>query len=238
MRGSEVSTSVVKWSVVGWSVVKVLVTKCLTLLEDIQIIWGLLLLWLFRLSILSYSLVPLFYHWIYGCVFRVIVFNFVNYVFLLLCLCILFVMYVLFCVFCFIVLFCVLFLCKRVMFNCHRMSTQLQLTNISYHIISYLVFRSGDLPCFFLRTTRSSFMKIQIVGFLETLVNIYQTTWRHIPAYNILLDIVFFGFLYWGHGSKSHRWASVSPSVQHGSPSSILTYNPFQSVAILFKRYM
>jgi hypothetical protein len=28
--------------------------------------------------------------------------------------------------------FCVLFVCKRVLYNCHRVATQLQLTNISY----------------------------------------------------------------------------------------------------------
>ena len=47
---------------------------------------------------------------------------------------ILIVMYVLFWVFCSIVLFCVFFVCKRVLYYCHRVSTQLQLTNISYHI--------------------------------------------------------------------------------------------------------
>jgi len=34
------------------------------------------------------------------------------------------------------VLFNVLFVCKCVLYYCHRMTTQLQLTNISYHIIS------------------------------------------------------------------------------------------------------
>jgi hypothetical protein len=47
---------------------------------------------------------------------------------------ILIVMYVPFCVFCFIVfLFSVLFVCKRVLYYCHRVSTQLQLTNTVYH---------------------------------------------------------------------------------------------------------
>jgi hypothetical protein len=68
---------------------------------------------------------------IYGCMFRRLLFNYVNYAFLLLCLCILNVMHVLFCVFCFIVLFYVLFVCKCVLYYCIRVSTQLQLTNIS-----------------------------------------------------------------------------------------------------------
>jgi hypothetical protein len=43
-------------------------------------------------------------------------------------------MYVPFWVFCFIVLFCVLFVCKCVLYYCHRLATQLQVTNISYNI--------------------------------------------------------------------------------------------------------
>jgi hypothetical protein len=81
----------------------------------------------------------IFYYCIYGCIFCILLFNFVNYVFLLLCLCIIMVMYVLFCVFCFIVLFCVLFMCKCVLYYCHRVSAQLQSTNISYMIIIFVI---------------------------------------------------------------------------------------------------
>ena len=69
--------------------------------------------------------------------FCMLLFNFLNYVFLLLRLCILIVMYVLFKVFCFIVLFHALFVYKRVPHYSHRVSTQLQLTNISYAWTAY-----------------------------------------------------------------------------------------------------
>ena len=63
--------------------------------------------------------------------FFMLLFNFVNYVYLFLCLCIIIVMYVLFCIFCFILSFCILFVCKCVLYYCHRVSTPLQLKYIS-----------------------------------------------------------------------------------------------------------
>ena len=43
-----------------------------------------------------------------------------------------------FCVFCFIVLFYVLFVCKCVLYCCHRLSTKLQLKNTHTHIYIYI----------------------------------------------------------------------------------------------------
>ena len=47
------------------------------------------------------------------------------------------------CIVCF-VSFCVSFVCKCVLYYCHRVATELQLTNISYHIISYQKHDSKD----------------------------------------------------------------------------------------------
>jgi hypothetical protein len=89
------------------------------------------------------------YHRIYGCMFCVLLFNYVHYVFLLLCyvtcsfvsLSILIGTYVPFCVFCLLVLFCVLFVCKCVLDCCHRVSTQLQLHISSSSSSSYMPFK-------------------------------------------------------------------------------------------------
>ena len=97
---------------------KVLGTGCLSLLEDIQIIYSLLFL--------LYSFGSILYHCIYGCMFCMILFNFANYVFL------------------FLYMFCSVYsvsLCCSVYCLCVNVycttatgcQTQLQLTNISYN---------------------------------------------------------------------------------------------------------
>ena len=56
-------------------------------------------------------------------------------------------MYVLFCELCFIVLFCVLFVGKRVLYYCNRVSSQMQLTNIYiyiYHIFHFPLYMGDD----------------------------------------------------------------------------------------------
>ena len=64
------------------SVVQVLVKGCRSLLEDIQVMRGSLLICLFRLSRFIGSIL---YRCVYGCMFCILLFNFVNYVFVLFC---------------------------------------------------------------------------------------------------------------------------------------------------------
>ena len=99
----------------------VLVTGSLPLLEDIRSYEVCCLYSCLVYHILLYYCDSVDYHFIYGCIFCMFMVNFLICVFLLLrvlivSLCILIFMYVPFCVFCFIVLFCVLFVCKCVLY--------------------------------------------------------------------------------------------------------------------------
>ena len=122
------------WSVVGsilngkkWSVDKCSEVKWRTYYYKIYRPYEVLLL-------LSLSFGSTVFHCMYGCMFCMLLFNFVNYVFLLLSLCILMFIYVPFCVFCFIVLFCVLFVCKCVLYCCRRGSNPIA---VNKYIMSY-----------------------------------------------------------------------------------------------------
>jgi hypothetical protein len=133
MKWEDVKCRQVQWSVAGWSVVKyseglnnrvsIIIRRHIDHMDFVAFM---------AFSFIAFFhilLVPFFYHCIYGCMFCMLLFNFVNYVCLLLRM------------FCSvysvsIVLFYVLFFCKCVLYYCHRMSTQLQLTNISSYLSS------------------------------------------------------------------------------------------------------
>ena len=82
MGRSEVSTSVVKWNEVWWGGVKVLVTGCLTLLEDIQAIWSLIASFIFFWFYCVYTVVCLVW---FCLIFYIMYYYCYVYIFLLLC---------------------------------------------------------------------------------------------------------------------------------------------------------
>ena len=116
MRGSEVSTSVVKQSVV-----KVLVIRCLTLLKIYRSYEVAACMVFFSFITLFHNLLfPLFII-VCDCMFCMLLFNFVKYAFLLLCLCILIVIFMYsFCYICSVL--CILFhfvvLCTVCVYMC------------------------------------------------------------------------------------------------------------------------
>jgi hypothetical protein len=102
-------------------------------------------------------------------------------------------MYVLFCIYCCIVLFCVWFVCKFVLYYCHRVSNQLQLTNMSISI-SRLVQDDSD---------KGSIKFPQDVG------KCYKYSVYHIPEYLYILqyliwyDMIYLTAIGWPAGGSS-----------------------------------
>ena len=89
---------------------------------------------------------------------------------------------------CFIVLFCVLFVCKCVLYYSFRVSTQLQLTNISnisyqiisYHniyIISYSIISDHVMSCHVISYTISYIMSYHIISYIRSC---------HVMSYHII----------------------------------------------------
>jgi hypothetical protein len=77
-------------------------------------------------------------------------------------------LFLLLCMFCsvysvLIVLFYVLFLCKYVLYCCHRVSTQLQLTNISYHISYHFTHTMTMMMMMMMMTTMLNLIQFLIL---------------------------------------------------------------------------
>jgi hypothetical protein len=163
------------------------------------------------------------YHCIYGCMFCVLLFNLVNYVFLLLCLCILFHCVVL-CIVCF-VSFYELFVCKFVLYCCHRVTTQLQLTNISYISTLHPAFEDGT-DRGFRNVGKSQFDAGEIPKRIHTSIS------YHIISYHISYHIVSYHISY--HINNKLIFGIISLFFQSMSVFIVRLYTTFRTARIPF----
>ena len=85
-------------------------------------------------------------------------------------ICVVLLLFVLFYVLFVFVLFYVLFACKCVLYYCHRVLSQLQLTNISYHILIQFYF-DGLLLIFLLRLFRITNVYILLTVHLSIILD-------------------------------------------------------------------
>ena len=112
--------------------------------------------------------------------FRIIVFCVV--LLIVLCYCLYAVLLLLCCTV--IVLLCYYLCCPMywlyVLYHCHRVLTQLQLTNISISISS---FPPPYYISLYLPQVCSSSLKMEAEFYIEILVSIYPTTWSHIQSW-------------------------------------------------------
>jgi len=99
--------------------------------------------------------------------------------------------YVVFCVFGFILLFCILSLCKFELYFCHRVSTKLQLPNISYHVISnpdkrHINYRPSNY------VTSNSALYFVSIYHIKNLINKQWILWTHLMIHmSAVTELIF-----------------------------------------------
>ena len=69
-----------------------------------------------------------------------------------------------------ILFFCVMFVCKCVLYYCHRVVTQLQLTNISYHISVVMQFVNFVAS----KTLRINTSVTRVIGHCSVVINTHD----------------------------------------------------------------